>query len=129
MKKITAILPCLLAFSISAHASKGGCEFTDEMYIQGPIGTHIMSVQASGLETQTVSDNHFQIIGHCTGNHDGTVVAKIGLNDNSYVELTIRESATMWNPEIINIRRMGSFAYAGTEHRLGSYDYTLKFSV
>lgn len=129
MKKIITPALCFLVLSgLPAHAAPlAGCEYTENMFIQGPIGSRVLSLEASTITAVKVSDTYFKIIGTC-GNSDGLVNVKVGMDDSHYVTLTIRDGQYMWNPEVINIIPVGNYNYSGTDHSLGTYDYTLKFS-
>ncbi len=129
MKKILATVLCFSALGgLSAYAAPlAGCEYTENMFVQGPVGSRVLSLEASTIVAVKVSDTYFKIIGTC-GKSDGLVNVKVGMDDSHYVTLTIRDGQYMWNPEIINISPVGNYNYSGIDHSLGTYDYTLKFS-
>ena len=128
MKKILASAVCFSLLSIGAQASPlMGCEYTENMFIQGPVGSHVLAIESSTISGIKISDTYFKIIGTC-GNSDGLVNVKIGMDESNYVTLTIKDGQYMWNPEVINVSPVGGYNYAGMDHPIGTYEYTLKFT-
>ena len=118
----------ILGMALAQAAPVRGCAYSDNMFVQGPIGSHILGLEASTISAIKISDTYFKIIGTC-GNSDGLVNVKVGIDDAHYVTLTIKDGQYMWNPEVINVSSVGNYNYAGMDHPLGTYDYTLKFAA
>lgn len=107
----------------------GGCNFTDSFLISGPVGSKILSLSASpAANVRKLADQEFQIWDHCSTSGNITVHAMIGTDAAHSNELVIEDGQVMMNPEVVNSSAHGGYYYAGTDHELYTYLYTLKFA-
>lgn len=105
-----------------------GCNYREFIHIQGPVGTKILGLKANVIRVEQSTTTDFQMIGTCETGSDGSVVAKIGTDENHYAEITIQDGQLMWNPEVTNVKSVGEFNYTGFTHPVGTFEYTYMFS-
>ena len=144
MKKIISGFLCMSVLLCLVDANAGGlasnqnlvttCKYTDYMYIQGPPGTHIISISTEGKNGGNppgviqVNNKFFKIVGDCATGYDGYVMAKIGIDESNYAELRIEDGQYLSSPIPSSIKSVGDYYFTGMEHPVFTYQYTLNFS-
>lgn len=103
------------------------CGWVDTYDIAAPIGTQILSLQASGIKAVKVSNNQFLLEDDGSCSPQGTAVAIIGFDSSHASTVTIQDGAYMFDPTISAVNS-GGFQYVTFNHSIGTYEYQLIFS-
>lgn len=134
-KKLAVIMTtACAALMLATNASAMVCPFTDHFNIQAPLPLRIMSTKSIGnIELTQISTNRFDLT--CKDNKnggDGDVVVTIGMDNDLSCDIAIHDGPLKMNPTINYsscAKSNGRLFFMGMDHRLGSYDYTLKFTM
>lgn len=134
-RKLIASLSTFVALaSISSSAFAMVCPFTDHFSIQAPLPLEIMSFQTGGnLAYAQLTPTKFDL--SCKDNktsQGGDVFMVIGMQEDLSCKFTLHDSPFEMNPTVTFMDCGGSkgrLFYLGMDHRIGSYDYTLKFTM
>lgn len=124
---LIAIIACL---SISANAKPMVCPFTDHFTVRVPDGYKIQNHSIDGSLAYT-QQNDIEFMLQC-GDGGNTESGKVNINVGNAINqctLEIEDGPTYWNPviNVLTCTRPSEFRYVNTEHRFGSYEYTIVF--
>lgn len=135
LRKITLIFIGCFALSTFANSANAMvCPFTDHFSIQAPLPLRIMTAKTGGnIKYDQLNTNNFTL--SCADNKNaqgGDVIMTIGMQDDLKCNLTLHDGPYEMNPTITYVDCSpsgGRLFYVGMEHRFGSYDYTIKFTM
>jgi len=130
---LTALAACLSLNALPSYA-KTICPFTDNFQISAPLPLSVLDYETEGnLNLTMVNSSFFQLSCHdVRSRNDGNVYIQIGLNDDVKCSLTINDGPYTLNPSVSYVYcggPGGRIYYIGMDHPLGSYNYTLKFTM
>ena len=135
-QKLSGIITTALLILSPVASAITVCPFRDHFSISAPLPLEILHAATSdNLGFEQISPTNFDL--GCKDDKNasaGDVAMVIGMNGNEDLscDISIHDGPYVMNPTInyVSCGRSGNrLFFLGMDHRIGSYDYTLKFTM
>jgi hypothetical protein len=131
IKPTTVIIAMLVSLPIVTYAKPHMCPFNDKFTLNAPAQVKIINAIPQGNVYYTQkSDTNFVLSCADSSGLSGTLIIKIGYDNDNHCSLSIKDGPYEMNPSVESFycsNGIKKLAYIGMDHQRGSYDYTLKF--
>lgn len=135
-KKLTCIFATGIIIMATGASATTVCPFRDHFKISAPLPLEVLHTSTSGnLAIEQITPTNFDL--GCSDNQNsgpGDAVLVVGMrgNEDLSCDISIHDGPYVMNPTInyASCGRSGNrLFFIGMDHRIGSYDYTLKFTM